>query len=304
MPKSDWNARTTTGYGRPARTPPKEALLEPDDGRAGGSAKRGSASPRQGGRPKAASAELKSAKRFIEPYPFTAAEHEAIGKALADAGLGDATAREIFIGAIAYDLAVLADVLARRAPAGPGSTDAASGKPAPSAAPEPALRAAASQQPALVQPARALIDALGGLDDAERSRLLAALCAGDPYRRDYGPAYLDALVTELTRVADAAGTPAPSSATGPPPRRKPRPQPGSRPEQRQTTVTAAPNASAETSAVAFLRHAAKVYEQCFDAKPEPAASKAFAKTLTALAEATGIAIPRNGELLRRALDAS
>ncbi len=67
--------------------------------------------------------EVKPAKRFVEPYPYTDEQRAAIAATLATDGVGDDTAREIFIGAIAYDLALL---------------EAAAKEPAPAPSPAPA----------------------------------------------------------------------------------------------------------------------------------------------------------------------
>ncbi|WP_462330442.1 hypothetical protein, partial [Thiohalocapsa halophila] len=60
-------------------------------------------------------------------------------------------------------------------------------------------------------------------------------------------------------------------------------------------------ADAEAMALAFIRHAAKVYEQCFDDRPAAAAEGPFAQVLRSIAEATDIAIPTDTAMLQRAL---
>jgi hypothetical protein len=275
MPKTDLRAR---GDPRPSalHLPQEEPPEEPGDaGRRGRARKAGQA-------PKPA-----PAKRFIEPYPFTEPQRQAIAAALTHIGLGDATAREIFIGAIAYDLAVLDDALARR-----GDTATPAREPAPAtAAPADPSSAADTAVTALARPAQALADALAALDADSRTRLQDALGNSDRYRRDYGGAYLDALAGELTRLAAAAGTlsrpAATGSATAPKPRRKPR-------------AASAPRSAAD-SGLGFIRHAAKVFEQCFEAKP--AADGAFTRALGSIAEITGVAIPLDAPLLRHALGA-
>jgi hypothetical protein len=47
------------------------------------------------------------AKRFVEPYPYSDEQRAAIAAAIAAEGIGDEMAQDIFIGAIAYDLAAL-----------------------------------------------------------------------------------------------------------------------------------------------------------------------------------------------------
>jgi hypothetical protein len=241
----------------------------------------------------------KSRKHFVEPYPYTAEQRDAITRVLADSGLGDATAREIFIGAIAYDLALLAAALAE-----PDATPTAT----PATAPTPRRRPKAAKgapaaadaptdaESGLAERARAFAAALSALDDAAQARLLTALTRTDPFRREYGAAYLEALATEADRLGAALAAAEPGA-------------PGSEAEPTAEPLQATPAPATEPpptnlaadAGLAFVRHAASVYEQCFDARPDAAADAPFAKALRAVANVTGIPIPDDESLLRRTL---
>jgi hypothetical protein len=280
MPKTDWSARSSPPRRRPWLVPSEPAGTG-DDGHARGAHAQGRGQT-AGGRQR---------KHFVEPYPYTDEQRERIDQALAACGLGDATAREIFIGAIAYDLAVLQAALTEHSaaptPAAPQSAEAA---PALTTAP-----AVTDAERELASRAGACAEALAALDVAARQRLLAARAAADPFRRDYGAAYLDALTAELTQVAavlSAAQAPEPGA------QRAEAPEPTVDPSH----PPAAHGIGPDEKAVAFVRHAASVYGQCFDARSDADPNGPFAQALKAVGDATGIAIPTDASLLRRALD--
>ncbi|MCG6943556.1 MAG: hypothetical protein LJE69_20185 [Thiohalocapsa sp.] len=298
MPKTDWSERNAPTPRQPWRMPPHAAT---DGEHAGdvGKSKR-TARARNQNQPPAG----KPKKHFVEPYPYTAEQRKTVSEALADCGLGDATAREIFIGAIAYDLAVLKAALATRT------------EPQSVAEPPPAAAKIAERQPLatrsgsqaerqLAERAQALLQALDALDEPACAALLSALTGSDPFRRDYGPAYLGALQVEVSRIARAAAAIAGATTgdAGPsePARGEPEPTPPRRKPATARGKRSAPAAD-EKSALGFIRHAASVYEQCFDAGPDPAPDAAFARMLKAVAAATDIAIPTDSQLLRRALE--
>ncbi|WP_462330371.1 hypothetical protein, partial [Thiohalocapsa halophila] len=173
MPKTDWSARSSPGHRRPWVVPPgTDPAASPNTPNA---AQAPSAKPR--------SAAGRSKQHFVEPYPYTAAQRTAIERTLADCEVGDATAREIFIGAIAYDLAVLAAGLDEQREPEASAPQAAT--------PDTATGTAAAHEPTASQPsgeradaggqaeveervaehARALADALAALDAHTRARL-------------------------------------------------------------------------------------------------------------------------------------
>jgi hypothetical protein len=293
MPKTDRSARNAPTRRQRWLVPPDAATR----GEAGGDAEAGKRTGR--GR---ASDQPKSAQRkhFIEPYPYTSEERGAIDRVLADCGLGDATAREIFIGAIAYDLAVLRTALA--APEPPAAASA-TGAPASSRQhPEPP--AGAEVELELAARALALAQHIEALDEQARTALLSALADADPFRREYGPAYLDAVRLEATRIAGAAGAlagMAEQAGAAAEPTRGRAARAGSSDKPAATRATRAATATGTQSAIGFIRHAASVYEQCFDARPDPAPDAQFARVLNAIATATGIAVPTAPDVLRRAL---
>ncbi|MCF7992321.1 MAG: hypothetical protein K9M02_17920 [Thiohalocapsa sp.] len=286
----------------------------------------------------------KQGKRFVEPYPYTDAQRSAIIKALARDGLGDATAREIFVGAIAYDLALLE--AAQQARAAASASQAASptvgdapraadrgarasmpraGTPAPRdeapAAQSTTAKTAAATVSAseLAQAAGRFAEVLDALDRAARDHLRKALDESDPFDRAHDENYLSALVREARRVALAAAAP-----VTPPQAQPSKPDPQAAPEQPSKTSPsadktaghsaedeqpgrgpsgeAAAAAAQEAAVLAFVRHAASVYEQCFDARPSTKVSDPFARVLTEIAARTGIALPVRARILKQALE--
>jgi hypothetical protein len=244
------------------------------------------------------------AKRFVEPFQYDAAQRRAILDALADAGLADDDTREIFVGAIAYDLALL------QAAAG----EAAASEPAPSERESPE-RDVADREPtaqveiadigtnrrgALAETARDLAAQLDGLNSPQRQRLGAALRLSDPFDRDHDDAYLRALLNEIRRLADAAADIAPSVSAPMSATPEAAPAPSRAPVRRPEAARQAGPTSED--AIAFIRHAAKVYEQCFDSLPSSKASDPFARVLKVIAKATGVPVPSQVRVLKKALN--
>ncbi|MBK1633508.1 hypothetical protein CKO31_22725 [Thiohalocapsa halophila] len=296
MPKTDWSARSSPGHRRPWLVPPgTDPAASPNTP---------NATPAPSAKPRSAAS--KSKKHFVEPYPYTAAQRTAIERALADCELGDATAREIFIGAIAYDLAVLAAGLDEQrepetsAPQAAATDTATAPEQAASQPSGKRADAGAGAEELVAERARALADALAVLDARTRAHLTHRLTDSDPLRRVYADAYLDALGAELAHLGHALSKAettqdAASAATADAgqPRSRARAEPASPPP--------ASAADTEAMALAFIRHAAQVYEQCFDDRPAAAAKAPFAQVLRAVAKATDTAIPTDTGLLQRAL---
>lgn len=304
MPKTDWSARSSPGHRRPWLGPPgTDPAASPNTP---------NATPAPSAKPRSAAS--KSKKHFVEPYPYTAAQRTAIERALADCELGDATAREIFIGAIAYDLAVLAAGLDEQrepetsAPQAAATDTATAPEQAASQPSGKRADAGAGAEERVAEHARALADALAALDVDTRAQLTHRLTDSDPLRRVYADAYVDALAAELAHLGhalsdaeasqDAAS--APTADTGPPPSRA-RAEPASPAPAQPPPAAPASAADTEAMALAFIRHAAQVYEQCFDDRPAAAAKAPFAQVLRAVAKATDTAIPTDTGLLQRAL---
>ena len=254
--------------------------------------------PRVAAKPEAKASEPasgRSAKRFVEPFQFDDAQRAAIIETLAGDNIGDDTAREIFVGAIAYDLAVLKAAAEPPAPEPKQEAPTASAAPA-EPAPKPALVAPVPSVPPLAGAARALAAEIGGLSEQDRQRLGEALRASDPFGRPHDANYLTAVLAEIQRIAEAADRIAPSPAeTAPAPgpaEKKPAP----------VRMRPKPPSAPSPAAIAFIRHAASVYEQCFDTAPTAKASDPFAHVLAAITKAAGVPLPRQTQALRQALE--
>ncbi|MGB5830945.1 MAG: hypothetical protein WBG92_03015 [Thiohalocapsa sp.] len=240
-------------------------------------------------------------KRFVEPYQYDDEQRAAIGTALAENGLGDTMAQEIFIGAIAYDLALLKtaeSVQSQVESTLPRSTRASA------AAPRNEPPAETPSTTPLADSARRLAACLGTLDEQQRATLRAALDGSDSFDRTHDDQYLNAVAREAGRIADAASaidrkrlavaelsvadTQSPSTANRDA-------ESDNQPVQRSAW------AAEPSAAIAFIKHAANVYEQCFDAPPSIKTSEPFARVLGVITAATGIPIPVQARVLKRAL---
>jgi len=262
--------------------------------------------------PSASGSPAASGKRFVEPYQYSDQQRAAINVALAENGLGDDMAREIFIGAIAYDLAVLQAPSEQPEPT-PESTlvaeavalvpKADAGAPTPTKTP----RQLPSSSTPLADAARGLAVCLARLNDAQRANLSAALSKSDPFDRAHDDAYLVAILREVERIAEAASDIAPASTTAVPSDRPSAqidnaPAPALKSDaDRLTKAKPAVLPAPDPAALAFLRHAASVYEQCFDAAPSNKTSEPFARVLAAVAKITGVAIPTQARMLKLSL---
>jgi hypothetical protein len=286
-----------------------------------------------------AGAEVKPAKRFVEPYPYSDDQRAAIAATLAADGVGDDSAREIFIGAIAYDLALL---------------EAAAKEPAPILSPAPArltkqrpdqtqadkdsehnasslsgsepsvatsINAAPDAEPqahasvaSLADTAYRLAASLRALDHDQRRVLGVALRQSDPFDRSHDEAYLTAIASELERIAQAAIDVAPRPVSQAPSAAPPTTEaPQATAAKPPTPPTAAkvqtasqpahkPSATEpHPAALAFIRHAANVFEQCFDGPPSLKAQDPFARVLSTIAKTTGVPVPSQVRVLRQAL---
>jgi len=299
------------------------------------------ASPRNGPAPTkpakaSAGAGGKPAKRFVEPYPYTDEQRAEIAAALATDGVGDDTAREIFIGAIAYDLALLQAAASEPAQAPspvpaelqnqrPDQTHGGSGQGSESDEPprsvsESSVAAssdttsnsapqARSPVASLSDMAQTLAASLRALDHDQRRVLGGALEKSDPFDRSHDNAYLNAIAGELERIARAAGElrpepAAPQRASAAPPKAPAKApvsataakvQAASHPAHKQSVAPPHP------AALAFIRHAANVFEQCFDSPPSLKAQDPFARVLSTIAATTGVPVPSQVRVLRQAL---
>jgi hypothetical protein len=298
--------------------------------------------------------DVKPAKRFVEPYPYTDEQRAAIAAALATDGIGDDTAREIFIGAIAYDLALLQAATAETPPApDPASVQSPVQTAVPTSEPAHAEPGEESKSDTLTpeDPERLVVDSidagpdseplagsslaslsetacslaasLRALDHDQRRALGVALQRSDAFDRSHDEGYLNAVASESERIAQAAGDlaaapvsepvlePLSESASQPvsqpastaPPKAAPEtPAPPTRSEARAASAPAqSAAASPHPAALAFIRHAANVFEQCFDHPPALKANEPFARVLSSIGKTTGIPVPSQVRVLRQAL---
>ncbi|ESQ14102.1 MAG: hypothetical protein N838_08770 [Thiohalocapsa sp. PB-PSB1] len=263
-----------------------------------------------------------TSKRFVEPYQYSDQQYAAIEAALAANGLEDGTARAVFIGALAYDLAVLQSRIP--APAEPPASPESSVVKAIPDADMDAQTSVPAARPQQIEPWMNLVETashlaagLTALDDAERSELCTELRQSDPFDRACDAIYFNAVINEIQRIAQAADNHA--SKQAPKQLEQGAPEP-SRPSERSVkakplTPTAVKsgriNASAggtfshpsapEPADLAFIRHAAGIFAQCFDQPPSAKTTEPFARVLRAVAKATGVAIPTQARVLKLAL---
>ena len=291
---------------------PRAARSAGASNRAGG--ERGSAQP---GADAAAKPSQPSPKRFVEPYPFDDEQRRLIDQALVDAGVDDASGRAIFIGAIAYDVALLgaamkADEASAEPPAeSPPRAAAAERSPAKPATDRDIESPSLQTLKQLAEAAEQLRQGLNALDPTDTTRLIEALNAGDPFARGHGPDYLAAVTAELGRIAaacgrmlDGAGSPEADQAAGPvdraappPPDRAPAGSGAARPKQRGMSDPRATHPAGQR----FVEDAARVYREAFDLQPTSRAGDPFARALKAIAKATELPIPTDVATLKQVL---
>lgn len=251
--------------------------------------------PKQAVKSKAAgtSGGKRPGKRFVEPVRLDGALRGAIIDTLESAGIGDASGREIFVGALGYDLAKLLKVVAdgSRAPRAVPSRSAKAEQARPEVTSTASAEAKALGQ--LADAARSLHQCLTGLNKVGRERLTAALRETDRLARDHGSEYLAAMHAELTHLSLAAaqacrGIDAVEGAAQSKPRAPAKPAKSSSP--------------AEDAMVAFVRHVARVYSQCLEQPPTPKANAPFAQVLRIIAEQSDVPLAVSPAILRQALE--
>ncbi len=254
-----------------------------------------------GGKPASKAGGKRAGRRFVAPVRLDGAAREAIMATLDAAGIGDASGREIFVGALGYDLANLLQALGTGSRVG---RSAATEVQAAAAAEGPGTAASASAGAAtdtkaigaLADAARSLQQRLSALDDGGRKRLASALTRTDRLARDHGPGYLSALDAELMHLVTAANEAC--KTTGPA-----RAGDASKSRRRSTPVKRPP--AAEAATLAFVRQVARVYSQCLDQPPTAVADAPFARVLQIIADQAEVPLTLTPTVLRQGLaDAS
>ena len=202
--------------------------------------------------------------RFVGATHLDDYQKAQIFKALKKEKIGDEIGRQIFIGALEYQISTFAERLERRM------------DPEPEA---DGLNAAVQNTlKAIVEKAHALSDLLRQFPDGAKANLISNLTAQDERGRGYDERYLCELGCEVDRLERASAAAADQVAVGPEP--------------------ALPNPASSSDFVAKL---ADVFSECFEMQPTPDANGPFRASLLVLGDVTGLVIGSEPEFLSRAL---
>jgi hypothetical protein len=218
--------------------------------------------------------------RFLEPYRLSEERRAALIRLLAEGDVGDGESRELFASAIEYDIAAARQALSREAPAAAEpQPQAVVAEPAADARPSPAAMVPAAPQD-LAGTARALAERIAGLEVPVRDAIAELLQAQDRFRRSYDGSYLEALCTELTRLADAVA----GCAQSLPP-----------------ATIQAPEPPLGEGARRFLRRVVRVYQEVLESRADPQSAPVFGAVLSLVSQEAGITLPREPATLAEAL---
>jgi hypothetical protein len=189
--------------------------------------------------------------RFMGPAQLDETRKASIAAALEAANIGDEVGRQIFIGALEYQLSAFGPQLRRR--------DEGPGEEPPSPPADDALIAVS-------EAAHALAERLGDLGESSQRSLAQTLIDHDRLGRRYDQAYLRLLACEIERIAQACRT---------------APQEAAEPEVPATD----PGPSRD-----LVAKLGSVYSDCFEEEPTAEAGGRFATLLAVLSEETGLVI--------------
>lgn len=246
-----------------ARTP----TPQPPTGRSGGSRSYWvkSLGP-PGGQPGSASAEADAgATRFVEPFHFDDKQRNALLALLRRLRIGDTDGREIFMVAIAYDLAAYKQQQGSEPP------------PAQPPAPQSAEPQGLGMGP-MASAIAALCEQLDALDEEGRERLIAVLQQGDRFQRGYDARYLTELRCELDLLAQVCANPKTEATPAQPP------PPVLSPQARH-----------------LLARLANAYRDCFEDPPSADPAGPFAHVVIQLCQIAAIDLPTDEDSLGQAL---
>jgi hypothetical protein len=183
-------------------------------------------------------------------------------EALQGRRIGDEMGRQIFVGALEYQLSAFGDDLHRREVHDP---DAA----------EPTALSSAALAP-VAEAARRLGELLRGLPDAAHADLTRTLTAQDELHRNYEERQLRLLGCEIDRLERAC------SAIGSSPPISPATEP--------------------RTSRAFVAKLADIFAECFETEPTAAEQGPFGVTLGILEDVTGYVIRHDGDFLNEVLE--
>jgi len=217
-----------------------------------------------------ATTHIKAQKKIEQPKGsrFVGATHlddglkARIGMALKDASIGDDIGRQIFIGALEYQISAFAHRLEYRS-----EPEHRTGHP--SSAVEKTLQA-------IVEAARALSALLRQLPDSAKTGLTKALAAQDELGRGYDERYLWELGCEIDRLEHACT--AAVDAAGP----------------------EAPESDGDSSRE-FVAKLAEIFAECFEMQATAQEDGPFRASLIVLGEVTGLVIGHEPEFLAQIL---
>jgi len=207
--------------------------------------------------------------RFVDPCYFGPEDKAALVRLLAQAGIGDAEGRQLFVTAVEYEIGSLRPALQKEADNTPPATAAPVVQQPPSKADIELLQ--------LGQSAAQLQALLKRTHKTARTRLGEALTRSDPFGREHGPAYLEHLTLELGRISSAcesAGAGQPATETEP------------------AALPAKPTAG--PAAKKLVRQVARIYDECLEVDPRADQGQVLLAILDLIRDCTGLAIPCDG----------
>jgi hypothetical protein len=223
-------------------------------------------------------AKKRKGSRFVGPTQLDEDQKSRIYEALEKKKIGDELGRQIFIGAVEYQISAFANRLERPVKAKPE-------KPQPRPRPRAPSRALEETLQAIVGNAASLSSLLRALPDGTKAQVTDRLASRDGLARTYGERYLSELSLEIDRLARAcivtAGEAEPPECE--PPEREPEPKPD-------------PTVSRE-----LVAKLAGIFSECFEMEPTAEEGGAFRVALKVLGEVTGLTIEHEPAFLTRAL---
>lgn len=205
--------------------------------------------------------------RFVEPFRFDAKQKNSLLQVLRRLRIGDTDGREIFMVAIAYDLAAYKAQAVDELPA-TTQPESPQAPPAQGLALEPMAAAIT-----------ALCEQLDSLDGTSRERLVAELQRGDRFQRGYDERYLTELRCELDLLGQLCATPATASVQATTP-----------------TPTLSPQARH------LITRLANAYNDCFEDPPTADPEGPFAQVVVQLCQIAAIELPTDADSLTQALE--
>lgn len=204
--------------------------------------------------------------RFVGPTQLGSEQRSRICEVLKQKKIGDEIGRQIFVGAVEYQISAFA------------------GRLEAGGAPDPETR---SRDPALDGTLQAIAEKAGilsallrELSDSDGDRVIRTLTTQDSLGRSYDERYLCELGCEIDRLERAC-----SAAVG-----------DSEPQESETI----PDSTAGPELVAKL---AGIFSECFEMEPTAEENGAFRASLRALGEVTGLVIGEEPALLAQVLAA-